>query len=93
MRGLPELPDADLGDTLLREHPDAVHREPGPCGGRRRCHGGVHDRQSEPDQAWVTDSHRGVRLPHHVGPRIGLREDDFRVLADLGRRHGTEPGR
>ncbi|MFF0284743.1 hypothetical protein [Streptomyces sp. NPDC005262] len=36
-------------------------------------------------QAYVTAHHRGRGLLHHVNPRIGLREDDFRELTDFAR--------
>ncbi|CAL9619124.1 hypothetical protein SUDANB38_05837 [Streptomyces sp. enrichment culture] len=41
------------------------------------------DEQSERDQTYVTAHHQGPALLHHVNPRIGLRENDFRTLADF----------
>lgn len=41
----------------------------------------VDDEQSDLDDVYVTAHHRGPGLLHHVNPRIGLREDDFRTLA------------
>ncbi|MFD6127556.1 hypothetical protein ACFWHE_38885, partial [Streptomyces hydrogenans] len=43
----------------------------------------VDDEQSELDQAYVTAHHQGAGLLHHVNPRIGLRENDFHILADF----------
>jgi hypothetical protein len=56
----------------------------------------VDDEQSDLDQAYVTIHHRARGLLHHVNPRIGLREADFRTLADFARCLGTSqllPGR
>jgi hypothetical protein len=93
--GLPELPYVDFGDALLRERPDGVHWKTGTlveyAGGR--AFAWVDDEQSELDHEYVTAHHHGAGLLHHVNPRIGLREDDFRTLADFARRHGTAPGR
>ncbi|BBB01367.1 hypothetical protein RVR_8745 [Actinacidiphila reveromycinica] len=85
--GLPELPFVDFGDVLLRERPDGVHWKTGPlvvrAGGRPFAW--VDDEQSEPDRAYVAAHHRGPALLHHVNPRVGLRENDFRTLADFAR--------
>lgn len=43
----------------------------------------VDDEQTEPDRAQLDAHHRGPALLHHVDPRIGLRDDDFRALADF----------
>lgn len=45
----------------------------------------VDDEQSDLDQAYVTAHHRGPGLLHHVNPRIGLRNNDFRALAAFAR--------
>jgi hypothetical protein len=88
--GLPELPFVDFGDALLRERPDGVHRKTAPlveyADGRPFTW--VDDEQGEPDQAYVDAHHPGPALLHHVDPRIGLREDDFRVLAGPIRQGG-----
>ncbi|WP_030763596.1 hypothetical protein [Streptomyces griseus] len=85
--GLPELPFVDFGDVLLRERPDGVHWKTGPlvdhAGGRPFAW--VDDEQNELDRAYVTAHHPGRGLLHHVDPRIGLRDGDFRALADLAR--------
>ncbi|MFM9497240.1 hypothetical protein ACKI1Q_26870 [Streptomyces galilaeus] len=85
--GLPELPFVDFGDVLLQERPDGVHWKTGPlvdyAGGRPFAW--VDDEQSELDQTYVTAHHQGPGLLHHVNPRIGLRENDFRALADYAR--------
>lgn len=83
--GLPEFPFVDFGDVLLRERRDGVHWKTGPlvhyAGGRPFAW--VDDEQSELDQTYVTAHHRGPGLLHHVNPRIGLRENNFRTLADF----------
>ncbi|MFJ8229640.1 hypothetical protein ACIQ9E_06705 [Streptomyces sp. NPDC094448] len=88
---LPELPFVDFGDALLRERPDGVHWKTGPlvayAGGRPFAW--VDDEQSELDQTYVTAHHQGPGLLHHVNPRIGLRENDFRTLADFTRSLAT----
>lgn len=89
--GLPALPFVDFGDVLLRERPDGVHWKTGPlveyAGGR--AFAWVDDEQGEPDRAYVSAHHRGPALLHHVDPRVGLREDDFRTLAGFGRSPGA----
>ncbi|BFO18578.1 hypothetical protein SHKM778_49660 [Streptomyces sp. KM77-8] len=81
----------DFGDVLLRERPDGVHWKTGPlveyAGGR--AFAWVDDEQGEPDRAYVSAHHRGPALLHHVDPRVGLREDDFRTLAGFGRSPGA----
>ncbi|MGC5000203.1 hypothetical protein [Streptomyces sp. DT195] len=88
---LPELPFVDFGEVLLQERPDGVHWKTGPlvdyANGRPFVW--VDDEQSELDQAYVTAHHRRSGLLHHVNPRVGLREDDFRTLADFARSLGT----
>ncbi|MEU3046644.1 hypothetical protein ABZ705_08945 [Streptomyces sp. NPDC006984] len=85
--GLPELPFVDFGDVLFQERPDGVHWKTGRlvdyAGGRPFAW--VDDEQSEPGQAYVSAHHQAPGLLHHVNPRIGLREDDFRALADFAR--------
>ncbi|MDQ0403657.1 hypothetical protein OIE75_11845 [Streptomyces sp. NBC_01723] len=85
--GLPELPFVDFGDVLLQERPDGVHWKTGPLVNyaNGRAFAWVDDEQSELDQAYVTAHHRGHGLLHHVSPRVGLRESDFRTLADFAR--------
>jgi hypothetical protein len=89
--GLPELPFVDFGDALLQERPDGVHWKTAPlvdhAGGRPFAW--VDDEQSDLDHAYVTAHHRAHALLHHVNPRIGLRDDDFRTLADFVRSLGT----
>ncbi|MDU0300309.1 hypothetical protein [Streptomyces sp. PAL114] len=83
--GLPELPFVDLGDVLLRERPDGVHWKTAAlvdyAGGRPFAW--VDDEQSEPDRTYVSAHHPGPGLLHHVNPRTGLRDHDFRTLADF----------
>ncbi|MGW4223523.1 hypothetical protein ACWEG1_08650 [Streptomyces bauhiniae] len=88
---LPELPFVDFGDTLFQERPDGVHWKTGPLVdyANGRPFAWVDDEQSDLDQTYVTAHHPGVGLLHHVNPRIGLREDDFRTLADFARSPGT----
>jgi hypothetical protein len=85
--GLPELPFVDFGDALLQERPDGVHWKTAPlvdhAGGRPFAW--VDDEQSDLDHAYVTAHHRAHALLHHVNPRFGLRDDDFRTLADFAR--------
>ncbi|MFQ6198415.1 hypothetical protein [Streptomyces sp. NPDC000405] len=85
--GLPELPFVDFGDALLRERPDGVHWKTGPLVdyANGRPFAWVDDEQSELDHTYVTAHHRGPGLLHHVNPRIGLQENDFRTLADFAR--------
>ncbi|GHF71673.1 hypothetical protein GCM10010218_61120 [Streptomyces mashuensis] len=85
--GLPELPFVNFGDALFRERPDGVHWKTGPlveyANGRPFVW--VDDEQSALDQAYVSAHHPGPGLLHHVNPRIGLREDDFRTLTGFAR--------
>lgn len=85
--GLPELPFVDFGNVLLQERPDGVHWKTGPlvdyAGGRPFAW--VDDEQRELDQTYLTAHHQAPGLLHHVNPRIGLRKDDFRALADFAR--------
>ncbi|NED04518.1 hypothetical protein G3I55_22955 [Streptomyces sp. SID6648] len=83
--GLPELPFVDFGDALFRERPDGVHWKTGPLVdyASGRPFAWVDDEQSEPDHAYVATHHEGPGLLHHVNPRLGLRETDFRTLADF----------
>ncbi|MET9347616.1 hypothetical protein [Streptomyces termitum] len=89
--GLPELPFVDFGDALFQERSDGVHWKTGPLVGHAdgRPFAWVDDEQGEPDRAYVAAHHRGSALLHHVSPRIGLREDDFRALAAFARSLGT----
>ncbi|MFI1441943.1 hypothetical protein [Streptomyces fructofermentans] len=83
--GLPRLPFVDFGPALFQDRPDGVHWKTGPLVDHAdgRPFVWVDDEQSSPDQAYVTARHRGPALLHHVNPRIGLREDDFRALVDF----------
>ncbi|GLF99905.1 HAD domain-containing protein [Streptomyces yaizuensis] len=89
--GLPGLPFVDFGDALFRERPDGVHWKTGPLVDYAdgRSFAWVDDEQSDLDQAYVTAHHRGSALLHHVNPRIGLLQDDFRTLADFARSQDT----
>ncbi|MEV0695437.1 hypothetical protein [Streptomyces sp. NPDC050388] len=89
--GLPELPFVDFGDALLQERSDGVHwKTPLLVDyANGRSFAWVDDEQSDLDQAYMTTHHRGCGLLHHVNPRIGLSEDDFRTLADFARSLGT----
>ncbi|RLV68776.1 secreted protein [Streptomyces sp. CBMAI 2042] len=91
--GLPELPFVDFGDALFRERPDGVHWKTGPLVeyARGRPFAWVDDEQGDPDQAYVAAHHPGPGLLHHVDPRIGLREDDFRTLSDFARSLAAPP--
>lgn len=90
---LPDLPFVDFGDALLQERPDGVHWKTrllvDYAGGRPFAW--VDDEQSELDQTYVTAHHPGPALLHHVNPRIGLRESDFRTLADFAQCLDTSP--
>ncbi|MFD6453970.1 hypothetical protein ACFWF3_24615 [Nocardia sp. NPDC060220] len=85
--GLPELPFVDFGDVLLQERPDGVHWKTGPLVDYAdgRPFAWVDDEQSELDETYVSAHHHGSGLLHHVNPRIGLRDNDFRALADFAR--------
>ncbi|MGW2110355.1 hypothetical protein [Streptomyces sp. NPDC001948] len=89
--GLPELPFVDFGDALFQERPDGVHWKTAPLVryASGRPFAWVDDEQSDLDEGYVTAHHRAPGLLHHVNPRIGLREDDFRALADFARSLGT----
>ncbi len=85
--GLPELPFVDFGDVLLQDRPDGVHWKTAPLVeyANGRPFAWVDDEQGGLDQAYVTAHHRAPGLLHHVNPRIGLRDDDFRTLAEFAR--------
>ncbi|MFF3849095.1 hypothetical protein [Streptomyces sp. NPDC002328] len=89
--GLPELPFVDFGDALLRDRPDGVHwKTPALLEhADGRPFAWVDDEQSDLDEAYVTAHHRTHGLLHHVDPRIGLREDDFRTLVGFARVTGS----
>ncbi|MFE2389903.1 hypothetical protein ACFXC0_14295 [Streptomyces althioticus] len=92
--GLPELPFVDFGDALFRERPDGVHWKTAPLVEHAdgRPFAWVDDEQTEPDGAYVDAHHSGPALLHHVDPRVGLRDDDFRALADFADApHGADP--
>jgi hypothetical protein len=83
--GLPDLPFVDFGDVLLQDRPDGAHWKTAPLVeyADGRPFAWVDDEQSDLDQAYVSAHHRARGLLHHVNPRIGLRDHDFRVLADV----------
>ncbi|ELP68307.1 hypothetical protein ACKI1I_00095 [Streptomyces turgidiscabies] len=83
--GLPELPFVDFGDALFQDRPDGIHWKTAPLVDYAdgRAFAWVDDEQSVLDQAYVAAHHHGPGLLHHVNPRIGLLEDDFRTLADF----------
>lgn len=89
--GLPELLYVDFGDALFQDRPDGVHWKTAPLVdyAAGRPFAWVDDEQSDRDQTYVTAHHRAPALLHHVNPRIGLCEDDFRVLADFARSPGA----
>ncbi|MFD5236910.1 HAD domain-containing protein [Streptomyces tendae] len=92
--GLPELPFVDFADALLQDRPDGIHWKTAPLVeyADGRPFAWVDDEQGDPDRAYVTAHHPAPGLLHHVNPRIGLRDDDFRALADFA--HGCPtPGR
>lgn len=88
--GLPDLPYVDFGADLFAEGPGGVHWKTAPlvayAGGRTFAW--VDDEQSDADQAYVTAHHPGRALLHHVDPRVGLRDRDFRTLAGFARTPG-----
>ncbi|WP_164254039.1 hypothetical protein [Streptomyces sp. S4.7] len=85
--GLPELPFVDFGGALFRDRPDGVHWKTVPLVeyADGRPFAWVDDEQNALDEAYVSTHHRGPGFLHHVDPRIGLREDDFRTLAHFAR--------
>ncbi|KAB7833591.1 hypothetical protein [Streptomyces mobaraensis] len=85
--GLPALPFVDFGEALFRERPDGVHWKTAPLVeyAAGRPFAWVDDEQSGADEAYVTAHHPGRALLHHVNPRLGLRNPDFRTLADFAR--------
>ena len=89
--GLPELPYVDFGDALFQARPDGVHWKTAPLVdfADGRSFAWVDDEQSGLDEEYATSHHRGRGLLHHVDPRIGLRDDDFRTLADFARSPDT----
>ncbi|MFI0738566.1 hypothetical protein ACH4PU_10785 [Streptomyces sp. NPDC021100] len=89
--GLPELPFVDFGEALFRERPDGVHWKTAPLVeyATGRPFAWVDDEQSAADKAYVTAHHPARTLLHHVNPRIGLRNADFRALAAFARYAAT----
>ncbi|MFB8245719.1 hypothetical protein ACFC5X_11805 [Streptomyces sp. NPDC055952] len=85
--GLPDLPFVDFGAVLLQERPDGVHWKTAPLveHARGRPFAWVDDEQSARDQAYVAAHHPAPGLLHHVDPRVGLLETDFRTLAEFAR--------
>ncbi|MGW6413855.1 hypothetical protein [Streptomyces sp. NPDC055055] len=92
--GLPELPFVDFGEALFQERADGVHWKTASLVeyAEGRPFAWVDDEQSERDASYVATHHPASRgLLHHVDPRIGLREDDFRALADFAVSLGSSP--
>jgi hypothetical protein len=83
--GLPSLPFVDFGDALMRERPDGVHWKSAPLVSYAsgRPFAWVDDEQTDADDAHIAATHRGRSLLHHVNPRVGLRHEDFTVLAEF----------
>ncbi|MFC3576164.1 hypothetical protein ACFOZ0_23340 [Streptomyces yaanensis] len=83
--GLPELPWVDFGTGLFAWRSDGVHwkTEAIVAHAEGRPFAWVDDEQSPEDEAYVAAHHPGRALLHHVNPRIGLRDDDFAVLAEF----------
>ncbi|MEU6475851.1 HAD domain-containing protein [Streptomyces sp. NPDC047017] len=83
--GLPELPYVDFGTNLFAPRPDDVHwkTEAIVAYAAGRPFAWVDDEQTPADTAYVTTEHPGPALLHHVDPRVGLREPDFRTLAEF----------
>lgn len=86
--GLPELPFVDFGDTLLVERPDGVHWKTAALVAHAagRVFAWVDDEQGDADHAYVSTHHGAPALLHHVNPRIGLRDGDFKVLEGFAAR-------
>lgn len=90
--GLPELPFVDFGDALLQDRPDGVHWKTPHLVDHAdgRPFAWVDDEQAAPDHTYVATHHHAPVLLHHVNPRIGLRDTDFRTLAGFAR--SVSPG-
>lgn len=83
--GLPPLPFVDFGDHLMRERPDGVHwkSESVVAYADGRPFAWVDDEQTDADHTHIATSHPAQALLHHVNPRIGLRQEDFTILASF----------
>lgn len=83
--GLPDLPYVDFGAALFQDRLDGVHWKTAPLVeyAAGRAFAWVDDEQGEADGAYAAAHHPGRALLHHVNPRIGLREDDFRALGSF----------
>ncbi|GAB2725670.1 hypothetical protein [Kitasatospora kifunensis] len=81
--GLPDLPFVDFGNALLNERPDGIHWKSESLVeyANGRPFAWVDDEQSDADHTYVSSNHDAPALLHHVNPRIGLRNDDFAILA------------
>ncbi|MBP5940377.1 hypothetical protein [Streptomyces acidiscabies] len=81
---LPPLPYVDFGPDLLALRPDELHwKTPHLLTyAAGRPFAWVDDEQSPADTEYVTAHHPAPALLHHVNPRLGLREGDFRVLEE-----------
>lgn len=80
--GLPQLP-VIIWSTPRAEPPGGVFwKTPGIvawAGGRPFAW--LDDQITEADHEWVTGHHAGPALLHRIDPRVGLRPEDFAVLA------------
>ncbi|MET9905736.1 hypothetical protein ABZZ74_02800 [Streptomyces sp. NPDC006476] len=85
--GLPELPYVDFGEGLFALRPDGVHwkTEAIVAYADGRPFAWVDDEQTPADEHYVSAAHPAPALLHHVSPRVGLRDDDFRTLAEFAR--------
>ncbi|WP_079176259.1 hypothetical protein [Actinacidiphila rubida] len=83
--GLPELPFVDFGNDLFAERPDGVHwkTERVVAYAAGRPFAWIDDELGPPDHAFVAAAHPAPALLHHVNPRLGLLDADFRALADF----------
>jgi hypothetical protein len=83
--GLPELPYVDFGRGLFATRADGVHwkTEAIVAYAAKRPFAWVDDEQSPADTAYVAAGHPAPALLHHVDPGIGMREPDFRALAEF----------
>ncbi|MCH5673141.1 hypothetical protein [Streptomyces gilvus] len=89
--GLPELPYVDFGEGLFALRPDGVHwkTEAIVAFADGRPFAWVDDEQTPADERYVSAAHPAPALLHQVSPRVGLRDDDFRTLAEFARTQRT----
>ena len=74
--GLPELPYVHFGFTQTAKIPSLVRYAAG------RPFAWVDDEIGDRDHSYATAEHGGPFLLHHVSPRTGLTNDDFRLLRE-----------